>query len=122
MLEAKKSIQVIARALGKSRGCVSVKIARLGLEVVVGAKKTGDTTTSCLTLPLELPSVEYALKILAVAMETLKTSGLDKSEFLRLRNLIQAATAYQAKVAEFIDYRGIESRLAKIEENSPSYS
>ncbi len=31
---------------------ISIKIARLGLEVVVGAKKTGDTTTSCLTLPL----------------------------------------------------------------------
>ena len=103
------SIRAIARALGKTRYCVSIKIARLGLEVVVGAKKTESTTTSCLTLPPELPSIEHALKVLAAAIEALKTSGLDKSEVLRLRNLIQSATAYQAKVAEFIDYRGIES-------------
>ena len=56
-----------------------------------------------------MPSIEHAFKVLAAAIEALKTSGLDKSEVLRLRNLIQSATAYQAKVAEFIDYRGIES-------------
>jgi hypothetical protein len=70
-------------------------------------------------LPPELPSLSEALKVLAVAMEAFKTSGWDKSEVLRLRNLIQSTTAYQAKVAEFIDCRGIGSRLAKMEEDSP---
>ena len=71
-------------------------------------------------MPEELSSVLEAFKVLAATMEALKTAGLDKGEVLRLRNLIQSATAYQAKVAEFIDYRVIESRLAKIEENSLS--
>ena len=39
MFEANKSIRALARALGKTRDCVSIKIARLGLEVVVGAKR-----------------------------------------------------------------------------------
>ena len=60
-----------------------------------------------------------AFKVLAAAMEALKTAGLDKGEVLRLRNLIQSATVYQAKVAELFDYRRIKSRLAKIEEDSP---
>ena len=55
MLQAGKSVRAIAKALGKSRDCIRMKIARL--EVVV--QPSARTTT---TLPLELPSVEEALK------------------------------------------------------------
>ena len=67
MLQADKSVRVIAKAMGKTRDCIRKKIARLGLEVVVHAEKSGGTTTTStsLVLPEELPSVEEALKLLA---------------------------------------------------------
>jgi hypothetical protein len=118
LLKAGKSVRVIAKILGKTRDCVHMKIARLGVEVVVEDKNVQSTTTTTaeLVLPEELPSFEEALKILAASMNALKTPGLGKLEILRLRSLIQAAMAYQVKVAEFIDYCGIEARLAKMEE------
>lgn len=118
MVEAHRSVRAIARALGKTRESVRVKIARLGLVVVDRAENQSRTTTTCaeLVLPPELPSVEEVLKVLVAAMEALKNPGLDKTEILRLRSLIQAATAYQAKVSEFIDYRGIEAKLGEMEE------
>ena len=64
----------------------------------------------------ELPSVEEALKILAAAMKALETPGLSKTEVMRLRSVIQAASAYQAKVAEYMDYRGIERTLVELKE------
>ena len=41
MLQADKSVRVIAKAMGKTRDCIRKKIARLGLEVVVHAEKSG---------------------------------------------------------------------------------
>jgi hypothetical protein len=116
MLEANKSVRVIAKALGKTRDCVRMKIVRLGLEVVVHPEKSERTTTTELILPEDLPSVEEALKILAAAMEALKTPGLSKTEVMRLRSLIQAASAYQVKFAAYVDYRGIEAELLELRE------
>jgi hypothetical protein len=41
-------------------------------------------------------------------MKALQTPGLSKTEVMRLRSLIQAASVYQVKIAEYINYRGIE--------------
>ena len=117
MLQADKSVRVIAKAMGKTRDCIRKKIARLGLEVVVHVEKSGGTTTSPLALPEELPSVEEALKKLVAAMNALETPDLSKTEVLRLRSIIQAAGIYQAKVAEYIGYRELEAKIAKMEEN-----
>ena len=46
LLKANRSARAIARILGKSRECVSMKIARSGLEVVTDEKNSGVTTTS----------------------------------------------------------------------------
>ncbi len=70
LLKANRSARAIARIMGKSRECVSMKIARLGLEVVTDEKSSDVTTTSRLTtlqLPAELPSVEEQLKVLVAA-------------------------------------------------------
>jgi transposase-like protein len=68
MLQADKSVRVIAKVMGKTRDCIRKKIARLGLEVVVHAEKSwGTTTSTSLVLPGELPSVEEALKDLVEA-------------------------------------------------------
>jgi biotin operon repressor len=65
MLQADKSVRVIAKAMGKTRDCIRKKIAHLGLEVVVPAYRKKTTTT--IKLPAELPSVEEALKDLVEA-------------------------------------------------------
>jgi transposase len=66
MLQADKSVRVIAKAMGKTRDFIRKKIARLGLEVVDEEKKNASTTTS-LVMPKELPIVEEALKDLVEA-------------------------------------------------------
>ena len=61
MLQADKSVRVIAKAMGKTHDCIRKKIARLGLVVVHAEKSGGTTTSTSLVLPEELPSVEEAL-------------------------------------------------------------
>lgn len=78
------------------------------------ASKHNSSSSTTLTLPDELPSIEEALKTLAAAMKALEQPGLDRVEVLRLRSLIQAASAYQIKLAEFVDYRGLEAELLEL--------
>jgi hypothetical protein len=115
MVEDKNSVRVIAKSLGKTRDCVRIKIARLGLEVVVRPKSERTTTTSGFASPKDLPSIEEALKTLNTALQALKTSGLEPSEVLRLRSIIQGVKIYQELFADYADYRGIETRLIELE-------
>jgi hypothetical protein len=115
MVEARNSVRVIARTLGKTRDGVRMKIARLGLEVVVQPEKSERTTTSEFASPKDLPSIEEALKTLNTALEGLKTPGLEQSEVLRLRSIIQGVRIYQELFADYADYRGIETRLIELE-------
>jgi hypothetical protein len=64
-----------------------------------------------LELPEELPSIEETLKMLAAALEALKTPGLDKAEVLRLRGIIAGAKVYQERFAEYVHYRELEEEL-----------
>jgi hypothetical protein len=118
MLEANRSVRAIAKALGKTRDCVRIKIARLGLEVVVREQKNQASTTTtslnALVLPSELPSIEEQLKILAAALETLRSGQVEKLDVMRLRTIIQGVRAYQELLAEYVDYRGIEAKVAEL--------
>ena len=118
LLKANRSARAIARIMGKSRECVSMKIARLGLEVVTDEKNCGVTTTSrlaTLALPAELPSVEEQLKVLAAALEALRSPEVEKLDVLRLRAIIQGVRVYQELLAEYVDYRGIEAKVVDLE-------
>lgn len=53
--------------------------------------------------------------MLAGAMRALQTPGLSKTEVMRLRSLIQAASVYQVKFAEYMDFRGIEKEVFELE-------
>jgi hypothetical protein len=64
-----------------------------------------------LELPEELPSIEETLKILAAALEALKTPGLDKAEVLRLRGIIAGAKVYQERFEVYVHYRELEEEL-----------
>lgn len=109
-----RKVSEIAAEMGKSEQAVMKKLQRLGLKVVQQRESNGTTTTSELILPKELPSVEEALVLLAGAMAALKTPGLSKTEVMRLRTLIQASSLYQVKLAEYMDYRGLEKELIEL--------
>jgi len=101
----------------KPEDSVRSKMNRLGfvgLNLVVDDNNSGSAESlllsSPLVLPEELPSVETVLKTAAAAMKELETPGLSKTEVMRLRAIIQSAAVYQVKVAEYLDYRGIEAR------------
>jgi hypothetical protein len=113
LLAENKSVRAIAKVLGKTRDCVRIKIARLGLEVVVQTEKSQRTTTTSASwvLPCELPSIEEELKVLAAALKSLETPNLDKTEVLRLRGIIQGVKVYQELLADYLDYRGLDSEL-----------
>ena len=88
-----------------------MKIARL--EVVVQPESQRTTTTG-LILPLELPSVEDELKVLSAALKALEQQGLEQSETLRLRSIIQGVRIYEDLFADYVDYRGIEMELVEL--------
>jgi len=104
------TVSSIAAQLGKSEQAIQKKFQRLGLKVVHLENSTG-TTTSELILPKELPSVEEVLVTLAGALEALKKPGLNRTEVLRLKSVIQAVRIYKELLADYVDYRGIETRL-----------
>ena len=52
--------------------------------------------------------------MLVIAMKGLQTPGLSKTEVMRLRCLTQASSVYQAKFAEYVDYRGLEKDLFEL--------
>ena len=113
LVNAKKSVRVIAKALGKTRECVRMKIARLAFEEEVVIRRNARTTTT--NLPLELPSVEEVLKKLVSALIQLEQPDLDPNETLRLRSIVQSVKIYKELLSDFINYREIEARLFEME-------
>ena len=111
-------VSEIAVAMGKSDDAVMKKLQRLGLRVVQQRESNRTTTSTAaseIIMPEELYSVEEALGILAGAMKALQTPGLSKTEVTRLRSLMQAASVYQVKIAEYINYKGIEKKIVELE-------
>ena len=108
MLQEHRRLKEIAAFFGKSTESVKKKISRLGLVVVV--QQIPQTTTTN-----ELPSVEKALQKLNDAIVSLETPGLDHSETLRLRSIIQGRKLYIEKFADFLNYQELEARLFELE-------
>ena len=104
MVQEHKRINEIAGFFGKSPESIKKKIGRLKLVVVV--RQIQQTTTSN-----ELPSVEEALQKIDAALVSLETPGLDQAETLRLRSIIQGRKMYIEKLAEYMDYRGLEVEM-----------
>lgn len=88
------------------------KLIKLGLVKEQQQPKNSNCCCSTeLELPEDLPSIEETLKILAAALEALKTPGLDKAEVLRLRGIIAGVKVYQERFAEYVHYREMEEEL-----------
>lgn len=112
LIEAKTPRDVIAAKLGKKSDAVSIKCQRLGLEVVVAK---GFTTTTSISIPKELLSVEEALLMLAGALKAACKPGLDKVEVQRLQVVATLARAYKDILADYVNYREIEAKLLELE-------
>jgi hypothetical protein len=97
-----------------TKDAIYKKIERLGLEVVDEERHNLSTTTSNLELPDELPSVEEELIKLSAALAVLEKPGLEKTDVLRLRNMILGVKVYKELLADYIDYRGLEAELVEL--------
>jgi hypothetical protein len=125
LVEANTSVESIAAQLGKQPGGVLMKCYRLGLKI-----ESKDYTSTSISLPRELPSVEEALKMLAGALKAAVKPGLDKVEVQRLQAVATIAKTYKEILSDYINYREIEAKLEEIEkenaqllkERSPSSS
>jgi len=115
LVSAEEPLGIIAAKLGKSEQAIVKKIERLGLKVVVQAARK-QTTTSEFAVPMELPSVEEALKMLAGALKMAAEPDLSKVEVQRLRVVAALAKTYKELLTDYIDYRGIEAKLVEMEE------
>ncbi len=71
--------------MNKTPQAIQKKIDRLDLKVV--AHGIHGTTTTRLSIPDDLPSVEEALRVLYAALDALQQGGLDQTEVLRLRSI-----------------------------------
>ncbi len=114
LVTEKKSMRSIAKLMCKTLMAVRLKAARLGLEEDnERQKKTTplSSTLEKLVLPDELPSIEEKLKTLVGALEQLETGKLDKLGVLRLRTIIMGVKVYQELIAEYVDYRGLETEM-----------
>jgi hypothetical protein len=112
LLKIKDSLRVIASKLGKSSEAIRQKMYDLGLKEEEQTKIM--CSTSSLTLPKELPSIEQILKVLAAALKALEQPGLEQADVLRLRSIIQGAKTYKDLFADYVDYRGIEVELVEV--------
>jgi hypothetical protein len=116
LLKENKTIDEICEAMGKTRDAIKSKMFDLGLKIIKpNLPGLESQKLAYAEMPTELPSVEEALKELTAAMKALKTPGLSRNEILRLRTIVSTAKIYQALVAEYIDYRGIEKNLIELE-------
>jgi len=108
--------KLLAEKLPKrSKGAVYEKLRRMGLHVVVNAKKNQVTTTP-IPLGKGLWTHEKILEVLVGALEKVGESGLDKLEIMRLRALIAAAKTYDSILEKFERWVEIENQLLELTE------
>jgi hypothetical protein len=109
LVEANKSVDAIASALGRTSQAILVKCQRIGLV------PSGHVTTAALPLPAELPSVEETLIKLAGELEASSAPGISKVEVQRLQVVAVLARAYKEILADYLNYREIEAKLNDME-------
>ena len=105
-----QSPESIASQMGKTSNAIYQKCLKLGLVV---EEENPTATSSSITLPKELPSVEEALKILAGALKASSKAGLDRVEIQKLQVIATLARTYKELLADYIDYRRIEHELGR---------
>ena len=111
LVEANTRIQDIVTQLQKTPGAIILKSQRLGLR-----PPTKGYIKNSVTLPRELPSIEETLKMLAGALKTAIVPGLNRIEVQRIQAVATLAKTYKELLADYINYREIETKLKEMEE------
>jgi hypothetical protein len=85
----------------------------------LGLKEQEQSQSQCcsssnLTLPEELPSVEESLKTLSAALKALEQPGLEQADVLRLRSIITGVKIYKELFADYLNYRKLEAEMLEL--------
>lgn len=120
LVEEGKCIAEISQIMVKTREAIRQKMLDLGLKIWKEEEERVNFQkrsfcSSKLELPSDLPTIEKTMQILAAALEKSAEAGLDKDELKRLHVVANLAKTYKAAFADFIDYCGLEKRLAELE-------
>ncbi len=113
LVEANTSLDEIATKLQKTPAAIIVKSQRLGIK-----PQTKGYVETSIPIPKQLPSVEETLKLLAGALKTAAKPGLNKVEVQRLQAIATIAKTYKELLADYINYRKIETNLKEMEEQN----
>lgn len=109
LIESQTPTNIIAQTLKRTPTAILLKCQRLGLV------PADSVTRSTLALPDELPSVEETLKELAGALRAAKEPGLNRAEIHRLQIIATLSRTYKEILADYINYREIETKLNDLE-------
>jgi hypothetical protein len=112
------SVEEAAEMLRKSYASVAAKMKRLSIGVKQDDNNRDSAQSQLLSSklepPLDLPSVEDQLRVLAAAVDALKVPGLCKDEVLRLRSIIGGVRVYKELFVDYVNYRGIEEKVDNV--------
>jgi len=115
LLEAGLPVPIIATRLSKTEVAVVLKVSRLGLkDDKKGEKMLSSSSSGELELPVELPTVEEAGKILGGALLAMMRPGVSKEDLRRWKAVADVAWKYKEFMADFLDYRALEERYVEL--------
>jgi len=115
LLEAGLPVPIIATRLSKTEVAVVLKVSRLGLkDDKKGEKMLSSSSSSELELPVELPTVEEAGKILGGALLAMMRPGVSKEDLRRWKAVADVAWKYKEFMADFLDYRALEEKYVEL--------
>jgi hypothetical protein len=112
LIKQNTDIKEIANQLRKTPGAIILKSQLMGLN-----PQTSGYLNTYLPLPRQL-SVEETLKILAGALKESTQPGLDCLEVQRIQATATLAKTYKEILTDHINYRGIEQKLKKMEQEN----
>jgi hypothetical protein len=115
LLEAGLPVPIIATRLSKTEVAVVLKVSRLGLkDDKKGEKMLSSSSSGELELPVELPTVEEAGKILGGALLAMMRPGVSKEDLRRWKAVADVAWKYKEFMADFLGYRALEEKYVEL--------
>ena len=109
LIEANTPMETMVAKLNRRPNAIYIKCVRLG--IIQKPYKPSITVP----IPKDLPSVEEALRKLALALNTSSTPGLDRVEVQRLQVVANLARAYEETFSRYLNYREVEAKLNDME-------
>ena len=110
-----KDVNEISGVMEKSYASVAAKMKRLNITREDNNRDpAGSQLLSTLELPVDLPSIEEQMLVLAGALKELQKGSLDKTDVMRLRSLIVGVKAYKELFADYVNYRALEVKVEEL--------